>query len=220
MARLVRSAVTPALENVALWHERDISHSSVERGIGPDATIHLDFALARLTGVIDKLVVYPENMMKNLNQFRGLVHSQRVLLALTQKGVSREDSYRLVQRNAMKVWEEGKDFLTELKGDAEVTAALSEAELEEKFDLGYHTKHVDTIFQSGVRRLTGIRLVTSAKGRWPARQMVNAGKPGEIVEFQRRYYVGIASVLRRWMVWPRKMRADWRQVALRCFNGW
>ena len=147
LARLVRSAVTPALENVALWHERDISHSSVERGIGPDATIHLDFALARLTGVIDKLVVYPENMMKNLNQFRGLVHSQRVLLALTQKGVSREDSYRLVQRNAMKVWEEGKDFLTELKGDAEVTAALSEAELEEKFDLGYHTKHVDTIFK-------------------------------------------------------------------------
>ncbi len=146
LARLVRSAVTPALENVALWHERDISHSSVERGIGPDATIHLDFALARLTGVIEKLVVYPGNMMSNLNKFRGLVHSQRVLLALTQKGVSREDAYRLVQRNAMKVWEEGKDFMTELKGDAEVTAVLSEAEIEEKFDLGYHTKHVDTIF--------------------------------------------------------------------------
>ncbi len=146
LARLVRSAVTPALENVTLWHERDISHSSVERGIGPDATVHLDFALVRLTGVIDKLVIYPENMMNNLNQFRGLVHSQRVLLALTQKGVSREDSYRLVQRNAMKVWEEGADFLSELKADAEVTAALSDAEIEEKFDLGYHTKHVDTIF--------------------------------------------------------------------------
>ena len=147
LARLVRSAVTPALENVALWHERDISHSSVERGIGPDATIHLDFALARLTGVIDKLVVYPENMMNNLNQFRGLVHSQRVLLALTQKGISREESYRLVQRNAMKVWEEGADFMTELKGDADVTAVLSAAEIEEKFDLAYHTKHVETIFR-------------------------------------------------------------------------
>ena len=147
LARLVRSAVVPALENVALWHERDISHSSVERGIGPDATIHLDFALVRLTGVIDKLVIYPENMMANLNKFRGLVHSQRVLLALTQKGVSREDSYRLVQRNAMKVWEEGKDFMTELKGDPEVTAALSNTEIEDKFDLGYHTKNVDTIFE-------------------------------------------------------------------------
>jgi adenylosuccinate lyase len=146
LARLVRSAVTPALENVALWHERDISHSSVERGIAPDATIHLDFALARLTGVIEKLVVYPDNMLSNLNKFRGLVHSQRVMLALTQKGVSREDAYRLVQRNAMKVWEAGKDFLTELKADPEVTAALTEAELEEKFDLGYHTKHVNTIF--------------------------------------------------------------------------
>ena len=146
LARLVRSAVVPAMENVTLWHERDISHSSVERGIGPDATIHLDFALVRLTGVIDKLVIYPDNMMANLNKFRGLVHSQRVLLALTQKGVSREDSYRLVQRNAMKVWEEGKDFMEELKADAEVTAALSNAEIEEKFDLGYHTKHVDTIF--------------------------------------------------------------------------
>ena len=146
LSRLVRMAVVPAMENVALWHERDISHSSVERGIGPDATIHLDFALSRLTGVIDKLVIYPDNMMRNLNQFRGLVHSQRVLLALTQAGVSREDAYRLVQRNAMKVWEEDKDFLTELKADPEVTAALSETEIEEKFDLAYHTKHVDTIF--------------------------------------------------------------------------
>ena len=146
LARLVRSAVIPAMENVALWHERDISHSSVERMIGPDATVTLDFALSRLTGVIDKLVVYPDAMIANMNKFRGLVHSQRVLLALTQKGVSREDAYRLVQRNAMKVWEEDKDFLTELKGDAEVTAALSAADLEEKFDLGYHTKHVDTIF--------------------------------------------------------------------------
>lgn len=146
LARLVRMAVVPAMENVALWHERDISHSSVERNIGPDTTVTLDFALSRLTGVIEKLVVYPENIMKNMNKFRGLVMSQRVLLALTQAGVSREDSYRLVQRNAMKVWEEGKDFKTELLGDAEVTAALSPAEIEEKFDLGYHTKNVDTIF--------------------------------------------------------------------------
>ena len=146
LARLVRSSVVPAMENVALWHERDISHSSVERGIGPDATVHLDFALARLTGVIEKLVVYPDNMIANMNKFRGLVHSQRVLLALTQKGVSREDSYKFVQRNAMKVWEEGKDFMTELKADPDVTAAMSEAEIEEKFELGYHTKHVDTIF--------------------------------------------------------------------------
>ena len=147
LARIVRSAVIPALENVALWHERDISHSSVERMIGPDATITLDFALARLTGLIDKLVIYPENMLANLNRFRGLIHSQRVLLALTQKGVSREDAYRLVQRNAMKVWEQGKDFKAELLADPEVTAALSQAEIEEKFDLGYHTKHVDTIFR-------------------------------------------------------------------------
>jgi adenylosuccinate lyase len=139
-------AVVPAMENVALWHERDISHSSVERNIGPDTTVTLDFALARLTTVIDKLVVYPDNMIANMNKFRGLVHSQRVLLALTQAGVSREDAYRLVQRNAMKVWEEGADFLEELKADSEVTAALSEAELEEKFDLGYHTKHVETLF--------------------------------------------------------------------------
>ncbi|MEM0921839.1 MAG: adenylosuccinate lyase [Pseudomonadota bacterium] len=146
LARLVRMAVVPAMENVTLWHERDISHSSVERNIGPDATVTLDFALVRLTAVIDKLVVYPDNMIANMNKFRGLVHSQRVLLALTQKGVSREDAYRLVQRNAMKVWEDGADFMTELKADAEVTAALTAAEIEEKFDLGYHTKHVDTIF--------------------------------------------------------------------------
>ena len=147
LARLVRMAVTPAMENVALWHERDISHSSVERGIGPDTTITLDFALNRLAGVIEKLVVYPDNMMRNLDKFRGLVHSQRVLLALTQAGVSREDAYRLVQRNAMKVWEQGKDFLEELLADSEVRAALSEADIREKFDLGYHTKHVDTIFK-------------------------------------------------------------------------
>lgn len=147
LARLVRMTVIPAMENVALWHERDISHSSVERGIAPDATITLDFALNRLAGVIDKLVIYPDNMLKNMNKFKGLIMSQRVLLALTQAGVSREDSYRLVQRNAMKVWEEGKDFKTELLADPEVTAALSPAEIEEKFDLGYHTKHVDTIFK-------------------------------------------------------------------------
>jgi adenylosuccinate lyase len=148
LARMVRGYVTPALENVALWHERDISHSSVERYIGPDATITLDFALARLTGVIDKLLVYPERMQRNLDKMGGLVHSQRVLLALTQAGVSREDSYRLVQRNAMKVWEsDGQLSLLELlKADPEVTAALSMAELEEKFDLGYHLRQVDTIF--------------------------------------------------------------------------
>ena len=146
LARLVRSYALPAMENVALWHERDISHSSVERAIGPDATVTLDFALTRLTGVIDKLLVYPHNMETNLNKFRGLVHSQRVLLALTQKGVSREDSYRLVQRNAMKVWDHGADFMAKLKADPEVSAALSDAEIEEKFDLGYHTKHVGTIF--------------------------------------------------------------------------
>jgi adenylosuccinate lyase len=146
LARMVRGYVVPALENVALWHERDISHSSVERYIGPDATITLDFALARLTGVMDKLLIYPERMEKNLNKMGGLVHSQRVLLALTQAGISREDSYRLVQRNAMKVWDsDGQLSLLELlKADPEVT--LSDAELEEKFDLGYHLKHVDTIF--------------------------------------------------------------------------
>ncbi len=147
LARIVRMSVTPAMENVALWHERDISHSSVERMIGPDATITLDFALNRLTGVIDKLVVYPDNMIANMNKFRGLIHSQRVLLALTQKGVSREDSYSLVQRNAMKVWEQGADFLEELKADEDVTAAMTEAEIEDCFDLGYHTKHVGTIFR-------------------------------------------------------------------------
>jgi adenylosuccinate lyase len=146
LARMVRSMVLPAMENVALWHERDISHSSVERMIGPDATVTLDFALARLTGVIDKLLVYPDNMLANMNKFPGLVMSQRVLLALTQAGVSREDAYRLVQRNALKVWETGADFKTELLADPEVTAALSPAQIEEKFDLGYHTKHVDTIF--------------------------------------------------------------------------
>ena len=145
LARLVRMSVTPAMENVALWHERDISHSSVERAIGPDTTITLDFALNRLAGVIEKLVIYPDNMLKNMNKFRGLVHSQRVLLALTQAGVSREDAYRLVQRNAMKVWEQGADFLEELLADTEVRAALSEDQIREKFDLGYHTKHVDTI---------------------------------------------------------------------------
>jgi adenylosuccinate lyase len=146
LARLVRSAAIPAMENVALWHERDISHSSVERGIGPDATVHLDFALRRLTGVIDKLLVYPENMQRNLDRLGGLVHSQRVLLALTQKGMSREDSYAAVQRNAMPVWRGEGQFLPLLKADTDVSALMSDAELEALFDLGYHTKHVDTIF--------------------------------------------------------------------------
>ncbi|MES2753068.1 MAG: adenylosuccinate lyase [Pseudomonadota bacterium] len=146
LARMVRGYVTPALENVALWHERDISHSSVERYIGPDATITLDFALARLTGVIDKLLIYPERMARNLHKMGGLVHSQRVLLALTQAGTSREDAYRLVQRSAMKVWESdgALSLLDLLKADPEVT--LSDAELTEKFDLDYHFKHIDTIF--------------------------------------------------------------------------
>src|SRR5476649_2219304 len=147
LARMVRSAVTPALENVALWHERDISHSSVERMIGPDATITLDFALSRLTGVIDKLLVYPENMRKNLDRLGGLVHSQRVLIALTQKGASREDAYKFVQRNAMPVWRGEGDFLTLLKKDPDVKKYLTDAEISEQFDLGYHFKHVDTIFQ-------------------------------------------------------------------------
>jgi adenylosuccinate lyase len=146
LARMVRAFAVPAMENVALWHERDISHSSVERMIGPDATVTLDFALARLTGVVDKLLVYPENMQKNLDRLGGLVHSQRVLLALTQKGVSREDAYRFVQRNAMPVWRGEGDFLTLLKADPDVSKVLTPAELEEKFDLGYHLKHVDTIF--------------------------------------------------------------------------
>ena len=146
LARLVRGMAMPAMENVALWHERDISHSSVERMIGPDATVTLDFALARMTGVIEKLIVYPGNMQKNLDRLGGLIHSQRVLLALTQKGVSREDSYSYVQRNAMPVWRGEGDFLVLLKADKDVTAKLSHAELEELFDLGYHLKHVDTIF--------------------------------------------------------------------------
>ena len=147
LARLVRGMAVPAMENVALWHERDISHSSVERMIGPDATVTLDFALARLTSVIDKLIVYPENMQKNLDKLGGLIHSQRVLLALTQKGVSREDSYVYVQRNAMPVWRGEGDFLTLLKQDKDVKARLSDKELEDLFDLGYHLKHVDTIFK-------------------------------------------------------------------------
>ncbi len=148
LARVVRSAVTPALENVALWHERDISHSSVERYIGPDATITLDFALGRLTGVIDKLLIYPERMQKNLDRMGGLVHSQRVLLALTQAGLTRDDSYRLVQRNAMQVWQsDGQLSLLELlKADPEVSAVMSAKDLEDKFNLDYHFKGVDTIF--------------------------------------------------------------------------
>jgi adenylosuccinate lyase len=146
LARMVRAYCLPAMENVALWHERDISHSSVERYIGPDATITLDFALARLTGVIDKLLIYPANMQKNLDKLSGLHNSQRVLLALTQAGISREDSYRLVQRNAMKTWEHGADFLASLKADPEVSSRIPARELEAMFDLGYHFKHVDTIF--------------------------------------------------------------------------
>lgn len=147
LARMVRAYVTPALENVALWHERDISHSSVERMIGPDATVTLDFALARLTGVMDKLVVHTDNMQKNMDKLGGLIHSQRVLLALTQKGASREDSYRLVQRNAMRVWRGEGDFRTFLLEDADVRKYLSEEDINEKFDLGYHFKNVDTIFK-------------------------------------------------------------------------
>ncbi|MDR3375984.1 MAG: adenylosuccinate lyase [Ancalomicrobiaceae bacterium] len=153
LARMVRSYALPAMENVALWHERDISHSSVERMIGPDATVTLDFALNRLAGVVEKLVVYPERMALNLNKLGGLVHSQRILLALTQAGVSREAAYALVQRNAMKVWDSYQttgtatvDFLAELLADPDVRKALSEADIREKFDLGYHLKHVDTIF--------------------------------------------------------------------------
>ena len=147
LARIVRGYVTPALENVALWHERDISHSSVERMIGPDATVTLDFALHRLAGLIEKLVIYPERAARNLNQLGGLVFSQRVLLALTQKGVARETAYAIVQRNAMKVWEEGKDFLTELKADKEVKRYMRGKELAALFDMRYHTKEVDTIFK-------------------------------------------------------------------------
>jgi len=147
LARMVRATVTPAMENVALWHERDISHSSVERMIGPDATVTLDFALARMTGVIDKLVVYPEMMQRNLDALGGLVFSQRVLLALTQAGMSRENSYSAVQRNAMKVWQEDADFLTELKADSAVTALVTDEALTDLFDLGYHTHRVDHIFE-------------------------------------------------------------------------
>jgi adenylosuccinate lyase len=147
LARMVRSAVTPALEDVALWHERDISHSSVERMIAPDATITLDFALARLAGVIDKLLIYPEAMLKNLDRLGGLIHSQRVLLALAQKGVARDDAYALVQRNAMRVWRGDGEFLKLLKADKDVAEILSAQELEALFDLGYHLKHVDAIFE-------------------------------------------------------------------------
>lgn len=146
LARLVRMTVIPAMENVALWHERDISHSSVERGIGPDATVTLDFALNRLTGVVDKMLIFPDNMLDNMNKFPGLVMSQRVLLALTQAGVSREDSYAMVQRNALKVWEDRVDFREQLLSDPEVVAALGEDQINANFDMEYHTKHVDTIF--------------------------------------------------------------------------
>jgi adenylosuccinate lyase len=146
LARLVRMTVIPAMENVALWHERDISHSSVERGIGPDATVTLDFALNRLTGVVDKMLIFPENMLDNMNKFPGLVMSQRVLLALTQAGTSREDAYAMVQRNALKVWEDRTDFREELLADEQVVAALGVDAINENFNLDYHTKHVDTIF--------------------------------------------------------------------------
>jgi len=146
-ARYIRGFAIPALENIALWHERDISHSSVERYIGPDATVALDFSLRRLNGLIKNLVVYPQNMLNNLNQMKGLVFSQKILLDLTQSGTSREDSYRMVQRNAMKVWEEGKDFQTELLADPDVVGALGEEKILESFDLSYHLKHVDTIFK-------------------------------------------------------------------------
>ena len=147
LARLVRMAVIPAMENVALWHERDISHSSVERSIGPDSTITLDFALARMTSVIDKMLIFPKNMLDNMNKFPGLVMSQRVLLALTQAGISRESAYSMVQRNALQVWQHRKDFRELLLADPEVVAALGEEEINEKFDIKYHTKHVDTIFK-------------------------------------------------------------------------
>jgi adenylosuccinate lyase len=147
LARIVRAYVTPAMENVALWHERDISHSSAERMIGPDATVTLDFALNRLAGIIDKLVIYPERMKENLDRLGGLVHSQRVLIALTNKGVAREDAYRIVQDNAMKVWRGDGDFLALLKSDPRVSGKLKAAEIEDNFDLGYHFKHVDTIFK-------------------------------------------------------------------------
>ena len=147
LSRMVRAYVTPALENVVLWHERDISHSSAERMIAPDATVTLDFALNRLAGLIDKLLIYPANMQKNLDRLGGLVHSQRLLIALTQKGASREDAYKFVQRNAMPVWRGEGDFQTLLKKAPDVKKYLTDAEIEEQFDLGYHLKHVDTIFR-------------------------------------------------------------------------
>ena len=147
LARMIRAYVTPAMENVVLWHERDISHSSAERMIAPDATVTLDFALNRLAGLIDKLLIYPANMLKNMDRLGGLIHSQRLLIALTQKGCSREDAYKLVQRNAMPVWRGEGDFQTLLKQDAEVKKYLSDAEISDQFDLGYHLKHVDTIFR-------------------------------------------------------------------------
>jgi adenylosuccinate lyase len=146
LARMVRAYVQPAMENVVLWHERDISHSSAERMFGPDATVTLDFALNRMAGVIEKLLIYPANMQKNLDRLGGLVHSQRLLIALTQKGASREDAYKLVQRNAMPVWRGEGEFMTLLKADADVKKYLTDADIEEQFDLGYHFKHVDTIF--------------------------------------------------------------------------
>jgi adenylosuccinate lyase len=147
LARMVRAYALPAMENVALWHERDISHSSVERMIGPDSTITIDFALARLASIVDRLIVYPAAMQKNLDKLGGLIHSQRVLIALTQKGVGREDAYRLVQRNAMKVWAGEGDFLSFLKADKDVRAKLTDKELEANFNLDHHFKHVDTIFK-------------------------------------------------------------------------
>jgi adenylosuccinate lyase len=146
LARVVRAYALPALEDVALWHERDISHSSVERVIGPDATIALDFALHRLTSIVKDLVVYPERMRQNLDRLGGLIHSQRVMLALTEAGVPREEAYRIVQRNAKSVWEDGADFLEALLADKEVTKVLSAEQIRAQFDLGYHLKHVDTIF--------------------------------------------------------------------------
>ncbi len=147
LSRMVRAYVTPAMENVVLWHERDISHSSAERMIAPDATVTLDFALNRLAGLIEKLLIYPENMLKNLDRLGGLIHSQRLLIALTQKGASREDAYKLVQRNAMPVWRGEGDFQKLLKKDPEVKKYLTDSEISEQFDLGYHLKHVDTIFK-------------------------------------------------------------------------
>jgi adenylosuccinate lyase len=164
LARVVRAYVTPALENVALWHERDISHSSVERVIGPDATAALDFAVARLAGIIDKIIVYPDNMKKNLERLGGLIHSQRVMIALTHKGVAREDAYAIVQRNAMRVWKGEGDFLSLLAADKDVRKHLSAAELEENFDLGYHFKHVDTIFE----RVFGKTAAAADRSRAPA----------------------------------------------------